>query len=137
MKQSSRTQARTEAFKLIFQIPVNGDDIEIGLKELEENSAFENNMKYVREVVLGVRDKNDELEELIGEYLGAGWRISRLSKVSLAVLKLAAYEMLYVDDVPEAVAINEAVELEKAYDEPERASFVNGVLAGISKSLKD
>lgn len=137
MKQSSRTQARTEAFKLIFQIPVNDDCIGLGLQELEENEAFANNIDYIKQVVLGVRENNEKLEALIGKYLGDGWKISRLSRVSLAVLKLAAYEMLYMKDIPEAVAINEAVELEKSYDEPERASFVNGVLAGISKSLKE
>lgn len=137
MKNSSRTQARTEAFKIIFQIPANGDGIQTGLAELEESAELKNNIEYIKRVSTGVLERNGELEELIQKHLGKGWTVSRLSRVSLAALKLAAYEMIYEQDIPEAVSINEAIELTKAYDEPERAAFVNGVLAGISKSLKD
>lgn len=134
MKQHSRTEARAEAFKLAFQMTLKNEDIETGLQEIEEDSAFSDNLEYIKGVVYGIREKNDEIEAVIEKHLKKGWKLSRLSKVSLTVLKLAVYEMLYVEDVPHGVAINEAVELVKQYDDPELAAFVNGVLAGIYRS---
>ena len=90
-------------------------------------------MPYIKSVVLGVMDKYDELSAAISENLAEGWRIERISKVARAVLMLAIYEIRYVDDVPDKVAINEAIELAKKFDEPDSSAFVNGVLAGIVK----
>ena len=73
----------------------------------------------------------DELSEIISRNLAKGWTIERISKPSRAILMLAVYEIKYVEDVPERVAVNEAVELAKLYDEPQAAPFVIGVLAGV------
>ena len=62
-----------------------------------------------------------------------GWKIDRISKVSLAILKLAIYEIKYMDDIPVKVSINEAVELDKKFDEPDNSSFINGVLGGFCR----
>ncbi len=131
MKRQTRTQARTEAFKLIFQLETNNDDMEFLIGHmLDEAPESVDNMPYIRQVVYGVDEKKDELEEDISANLGDGWKISRIPKVALCVMKLAIYEIKYVDDVPEKVAVNEAVELEKKYDDPECSAFVNGVLGG-------
>lgn len=133
MKQRSRTVARTEAFKLVFQMLMNNDEVELALEQLQQETEFSHQLPYVKQVAYGVCEHKEEIDNLISSKLKKGWRLSRLSKVSLAILEMAVYEIFYVEDVPGGVAINEAVDLVKLYDEPEQASFVNGILAGILK----
>ena len=83
--------------------------------------------EYLRTLVSGVEEKQQELDDLIGRY-AVGWKVSRISAICRAILEVALYEIAYVDDVPTGVAINEAVELCKKYEEPETAAFVNGIL---------
>lgn len=133
-KKLSRSQARCEAFKIIFELNQHMDDIDFLFDNLmNEVPASITSMPYIKNVVLGVCEKYDELSEIISQNLASGWRIERISKVSRAVLLLAVYEIKYVDDVPEKVAINEAIELAKKFDEPYSSAFVNGVLAGVVK----
>lgn len=135
MKKQTRSQARTEAFKLIFQAETNNDDMEFLIEHmLDEVPESVNNLPYIRNAVYGVIQKKDELEADISAHLSDTWKIERISKVALCVLKLAIYEIKYIDDVPEKVAVNEAVELEKKYDNPECSAFVNGVLGGFLRS---
>lgn len=136
MKNQTRSEARIEAFKLIFQTQANTEDPNFLIDAmLEEHPESEKNINYIKTVFLGVLEKNDELLEDINKNLGKSWRIDRISKVSLAVLKLAIFEIKYIDDVPHKVAINEAVEIEKKFDDPDNSAFVNGVLGGFVKSL--
>lgn len=131
-KRYSRSGAREEAFKLVFQINQHTDDMDFLFDCLTEaHPNIVSCMPYIQKVVTGVMEKEEELLNIIGENLASGWRTDRISKVSKSILLLAVYEMKYVDDVPEKVAINEAVELAKKFDEPSSASFVNGVLAGV------
>ena len=131
-KKLSRSQARCEAFKIIFQLNQHMDDVDFLLDNLmNELPASVTSMGYIKGVVYGVMDKYDELIEIIGENLASGWKPERISKVARAVLLLAIYEIKYVEDVPEKVAINEALELAKKFDMPDSSSFVNGVLAGV------
>lgn len=133
-KKQSRSEARAEAFKLVFQLETNNDDVEFLIQEMLRNRPKSiDNMEYIRQVVYGVREKNEELEADIAENLSERWSINRVSKVALVVLKIAIYEIKYVEDVPQNVAINEAVELEKKYDEPDNSAFVNGVLGGFCR----
>lgn len=133
-KKLSRSQARCEAFKIIFALNQHLDDIDFLFDNLmNEVPASITSMPYIKNVVLGVAEKYDELSAIISENLASGWRLERISKVARAVLLLAVYEIKYVDDVPEKVAINEALELAKKFDEPDSSSFVNGVLAGVVK----
>lgn len=133
-KKQSRTEARAEAFKLVFQLETNNDDIEFLIQEMLANRPKAiDNIAYIRDVVYGVHEKNAELEKDIADNLSERWSLARVSKVALAVLKIAIYEIKYVEDVPQKVAINEAVELEKKYDEPDNSAFVNGVLGGFCR----
>lgn len=135
MRKQTRIQARTEAFKLIFQLETNNDDIEFLIQHmLDEAPESIDNMPYIRQTVYGVTEKKEELEADISANLAESWTIERIPKVALCVMKLAIFEIKYVDDVPEKVAVNEAVELEKKYDDPECSAFVNGVLGGFLKS---
>ena len=89
-------------------------------------------MAYIRELTALSRKKSSELDSLIGKY-AKGWKSERISRTARAILRIALCEILYMEDVPSAVAINEAVELCKNYDEPETVAFVNGVLGGFMR----
>ena len=87
---------------------------------------------YAREIVDGVADHRDEIDELIASY-AQGWTIDRMPNVDRAVLRLASWELLHNPEVPAAVAIDEAVELAKEYSTDDSARFVNGVLGKIAQ----
>ena len=133
-KKQTRSEARAAAFTQIFQLNQQGDDKgEMMEHLLNAIPECEDNLGYKQTVVNGVDEKQSELDEIIGANLKKGWTVHRISKVSLAILRLALFEMKYVDDVPEKVAINEAVELAKTYGGEEDAKFVNGILGAIVK----
>ena len=96
----------------------------------------EKQMQYIRAVVTGVQSKRDELDGYVEKY-AIGWKTNRISRISMAIMEVAMYEMLYVEDVPVGVAINEAVELCKKYEEAETVSFVNGILGHFAKEVTD
>lgn len=143
----SRTTARENTFKLIFAKSLSRDGQEEVLNscfdevQIEEEAPLfslcedEADKDYIRLVFSGVCENKEEIEEKISANL-KGWKIDRLSRVSVAVLKLAVFEMLYVDDVPQSVAINEAVELAKKYEDEKAGAFVNGVLGAIAREEK-
>lgn len=122
-----RSQEREQAFCLVFQSMFNSDS---SLEIYEENIASVG--EYARSVADGVSLKTDDLDNLIEKY-SKGWKVKRLPKVNLAILRLAVYEVLYVDEVPASVAINEAVELAKKYSGESDYSFINGVLGALVK----
>lgn len=129
MKRQSRSAAREAAFTQIFQINQHGEELDYILDELlAEKPECRDNLGYITTVVGGVKEKRDELVNIVSQHLKKGWTVDRISKVSLTILKLALYEILYVDDVPEKVAINEAVNLAKKYGTDSDPAFVNGVL---------
>lgn len=133
----SRRSAREQAFILLFEMCFCQDDFSIDL--VKENALDSRDVEfcdYAEKVALGVNEHKDELDEIIDAHLKKGWKINRLSKVSLAVLRLAIYEMKYEEDVPFSVSINEAVELSKKFSIDE-SGFVNGVLGAISKDLEN
>lgn len=127
----SRHKLRVKAFELVFQsnlVPVS-EVIEIS--RVDEPEYYDN--KYLEKTVIGVFEDLEKIDNLIITHLKPGWSIGRLSKVVLAVLRLAVFEMLFSDDVPSSVAINEAVEITKEYGEEKEPVFVNGILASILK----
>ena len=123
----SRTEQREQAFCLVFQNLFNNEET---LAIYEENVAKVGN--YAKALFEGVNSKIEELDEIINAY-SKGWKTNRLPKVNLAILRLAIYEIKYVDDVPASVAINEAVELAKKYSGEGDYSFINGVLGSVAK----
>ncbi|MBQ9411695.1 MAG: transcription antitermination factor NusB [Oscillospiraceae bacterium] len=88
--------------------------------------------EYIRAIVRETQARRGELDLLIGQY-SRGWRVSRLSRTTAAILRCAVVEMQSVEDVPLSAAIDEAVELAKKYEGPETGAFVNGVLGGIAR----
>lgn len=91
--------------------------------------------KYIKDAVYGIESNRKEIINQIKDELSEKWEISRLSKISLAILKLAVYEMIYAK-VPYKVVINEAVELAKKYGDDSTPAFVNGILASVVKKNK-
>ena len=91
-------------------------------------------VRYIDTVVTGVANREEELDEQIQKY-SIGWDISRISKLARCILRLAIYEIQYVDDVPAGVAVSEAVRIAKKYNSDETSAFVNGILGSFIRSL--
>lgn len=127
-----RSEAREMLFKALYEIEVQKDVTEEHLDLFLKNNEIEDEatIKYIKEAVHAINNKKTELEELISKNLKKDWKLERISKTNIAILKLAIYEIKYAD-TPFKVAINEAVDLAKKYSEEAAHSFVNGVLASI------
>ncbi len=128
----NRKEARENAFLLLYEGVSKKDESaeEILQKATEERDLSVND--YVKDVFFGVYANLDALEAVIAKNL-VGWKKERVSLVSMAILRLGAYEILYRDDIPEKVSINECIELSKKYDDEKTYVFVNGVLNAIAK----
>ena len=86
--------------------------------------------EYISAIVCGVADKREEIDELIKKY-SVGWSIKRISRIAMAIMRVAIYESKYVEDVSEKIAINEAVEIAKKYYTAETVAFINGILGSV------
>ena len=132
----SRRLARDVAFKYIFEWQY-GEEEEFEQIQNLVNMQFQSRDKaYIEKAFFGVKDNLEALDKEISERT-KGWKKDRLSKVCLAALRLAVYEMLYMEDIPVSVTINEIVEIIKKYDSPEAGSYANGILGNIQKSLEE
>ena len=140
----TRTAARQLALQLSFAANFGGDLTPQEFFEEEyyhalpaEGTLFAEipgpaEFAYISTLVNGVRERAPELDAIISRY-SHGWKINRISKTALCVLRCALYEILYMPDIPPAASINEAVELAKVYDEPETVSFINGILGSFMR----
>lgn len=127
----TRREAREEAFILIFEKQFNS----IEVNEILEIAAEVRDLKpnaYINAVFSGVYDNIELIDQIITEN-AIGWKINRISKVSLCILRLAIFEIKFMEDIPVSVSINEAVELAKKYATKEDASFINGILSSVEK----
>ena len=130
----TRKEARDQAFVLIFEKGINNESVEDILEAAKECRNFlEDEDGYTLKVFTGVFEKQEEIDSIISKNL-TGWTINRISKISLAVLRLAIFEIMYMDEIPDAVSVDEAVELCKTYSIQEDAAFVNGVLGTVVRS---
>ena len=131
----TRHELREAIFKTVFQMPF----FEEGIPELSDSdpsdfiseySPSEKDKVYIISKVKGISDNLKTIDESI-EKNSNGWKLNRIGKAELAILRVAVYEILYDSDIPDKVAINEAVELAKEYADPKSAAFINGVLSGL------
>ena len=125
--------------KLTFQYEFFKKDeldaqVEVFLDQMEEDELSEEDKAFIKDRMKIIFSKVPELDEKISAQ-AKGWKISRMSGTDLAVLRLAVYEMLFDEETPSGVAINEAVELSKLYGSDDSYKFVNGVLGGVAKTL--
>ena len=138
----TRPAAREVAVRLCFSADLAGDSVDAVIGDFFEPEHYanmgseatlftetpsENDMEYIRHLVGLVAEHRAELDETVARY-ARGWTLSRISRISLAILRCAICEILYLDEVPTGTAINEAVEIAKRYEEPETARFINGIL---------
>ena len=134
---SARTKARKRALDILFQADVRGDEPSTVLaaeaKRAANEPARQASWLYAREIVDGVIDNQDAIDEQITTF-AKDWTLARMPAVDRAVLRIGAWEILYNDEVPTAVAIDEAVELVKEFSTDESGSFVHGVLARIARA---
>ena len=124
-----RTEARAAAMKLLYEWEMGGDggeETRLGMLEIKPG---ENEADYMEKLVSGVQAHVDELDAAVSKY-AVGWRTERISRVDLCILRVAIYE-LTVEKLPPAVAVNEALELARAYSTPEAVPFINGVLGSL------
>ena len=130
-KNMTRREIREQVFKMLFRVEFyNQEEMseQIALCEDDASSWKEKDKTYIFEKVEKISEKLEEIDAKINE-VSEGWKTGRMGKVDLTLIRLAVYEMLYEEDVPAKVAINEAVELAKQYGTDNSPSFVNGVLA--------
>ncbi|MCQ2513638.1 MAG: transcription antitermination factor NusB [Ruminococcus sp.] len=130
----TRSEAREQAFMLLFSKSFDDEPLEMTIDEHSE-MFIGGVCAYAQAVVTAIEDKEAEIDEDIKKYLKKGWSLSRISKPSLAILRLAIYEIKYVDNVPDSVAISEAVELAKKYTIDEN-KFINGILGSFNRDYQ-
>ena len=136
MAAMTRREAREEVFRLLFETEFHrGVPAEEVLSLAADDRGFDST-GYIRQVYLGVQENLAELDALIEKCL-KGWALDRLAKVDLAILRVAAYELAYTQDTPDAVVIDEAVTLAKRFDCPQAGKFINGVLAAALACLHE
>ena len=136
-KITGRRQAREWVVQFLFQTEFNPEELDQALGEFwndEEKTPLERDRKYVNEVIHGVIDEQVQIDRTLKRYTD-NWDVDRLGVLDRTVLRVAVYEMLFRDDVPPVVSINEAIEIAKAYSGQKSARFVNGVLDRIQKEL--
>lgn len=130
----SRRQIREHLFRILFRKEFHNRE------ELEEQMEFyfesltdpnQEDVDYIRDKFLKILEKTDEIDTMIEE-AAKGWKLNRLGKIDLTILRLAVFEMKYDDEIPVSVAINEAVEIAKIFGEENSPGFINGILASFA-----
>ncbi|EKQ58212.1 MULTISPECIES: transcription antitermination factor NusB [unclassified Clostridium] len=132
----NRKLSREKTMELLFGITLSKDTIEEAVESFIEN--YEENIKdidltYVKQALIGVQNHKAEIDKMIEANLH-NWKIDRISKVNLSILRLATYELLYDESVPRSVAINEALEIARRYSDEKSVAFINGVLDKIKEN---
>ena len=131
----SRKKARDNAFKCVYELEFGrNENIDNILRNCyEENNVSQTEKDYIEKVVRGIKDRLEQIDSIILANL-KNWSIVRIAKIDLAILRLAIYEIKYMEDIPEKVSANEAVELAKTYGNNDSKSFVNGLIAKVIES---
>ncbi|WES65459.1 transcription antitermination factor NusB [Microbacter sp. GSS18] len=134
---SARTKARKRALDILFQADVRGEELPAILAAEAKRAAGEPSREaswlYAREIIDGIVDNREAIDEQITTF-AKDWSLARMPAVDRALLRVGAWEILYNEDVPTAVAIDEAVELAKEFSTEESGAFVHGVLARIARA---
>ena len=129
----SRSKLREKVFQLVFRVAFNDEEelaqqAEFFFEEEQQEGLTEKEQKQIQDKFDCILEKLDEIDKLINEK-SVGWNVSSLGKIELAIMRLAVYEIVFDETIPDSVAINEAVELAKKFAADESPAFINGVLA--------
>ena len=133
-----RRELREAVVQLLFETEFRRDETaeDIFLISAENREYSPEDQNELRKIYFDVLDKKEAIDALINE-CSSGWKTNRISRLSLSIMRLCVYEMLYREDIPVTVSLNEAVELCKIYDEPKARPFLNGVLNGVKNKLEN
>ena len=136
MKTMGRHEQREQLFKLLFRVEFNTpnempEQVKLFFQD-DEIEYTEKVMESIESRFASIQEKLPEIDAMLNEK-AEGWNVERMGKVELTVLRIAVYEMLYDDEIPETVAINEAIEIAKKYGQAASGGFVNAVLAKFVK----
>ena len=133
----ARTKARKRALDVLYGADVRGESINQALRDetarAEADPKRANSWPYAQQIVVGITEHGDEIDELIETY-SQGWTIARMPAIDRALLRIGLWEILYNDEVPASVAIAEAVESARVHSTEDSAGFVNGLLGRIADS---
>ena len=131
----ARSKSRKRALDVLYGADVKGESINAALAEEAARNAADpkrsNSWEYARQIVVGITEHGDEIDELIETY-AQGWTLNRMPAVDRALLRIGIWEILFNDEVPDSVAIAEAVESARVHSTEDSAGFVNGLLAKIA-----
>ena len=133
----NRSLAREIAMKMLYAASLGGEEsMSEVLEQSEQVDTLDDGDKtFLENLVAGVYARQEELDGVIEKHV-QGWALNRLARVDLTILRMAAYELMYMPEVPVGVAINEAVELAKAYGEDKSSGFINGILGSVARALR-
>lgn len=126
----NRRYSREHGMKLLFGLDFSDESTEELIENYIENNQVDMekiDMEYLKDIIYGVTENKGEIDKAIEKNLSS-WKIDRISKVDLAILRLCVYEILYKKDIPNKVSVNEAINLSKKYSGAKSPSFINGVL---------
>jgi N utilization substance protein B len=141
----NRRKSRELAMKLLFQMTMNKEDYKEVISNLQENiehyvkdveediDLTDIDMEYITRILKGVEENREIIDSEIEKYL-LNWKLNRLSKVDITIMRICTYEMLFEVDIPNNASLNEALELAKKYSDEKSVSFINGVLDKIIKN---
>jgi len=131
----NRKKSRRVAMELCYSMEISKDEPSLVLENFLENYEEDKTVldkEYIIKILNAVNENKTSIDAKIEAFL-KGWKLSRISKVNLSILRLAISEMLYIDDVPKKVAINEALDVAKEYSDEKSVAFINGILDNIYK----
>lgn len=133
----TRHELREAVLQMLFETEFRRDELpeDIFMISAENREYGDAEKNEIRKIYFEILSHRDAIDSQINE-ASAGWKTTRMSKLSLSIMRLCVYEMMYRDDIPTSVSLNEAVELSKTFDEPKAKTFVNGVLNGIKNKLE-
>lgn len=126
----SRRTSREFALQGLFQIDVAKADVREAIEHVLEQEGAEIDPMFVRDLVNGTTKHVDKIDALLSKHT-TGWDLKRMANVDRNVLRMAVYEMLFHDETPTSVVLDEAIDMAKAFSTPDSGKFVNGVLAKI------
>lgn len=127
-----RTRARRQAMQILYQREITGEPVDAILASGSYNTEDGEPTEFCRELVLGVAEHQDSIDATLGA-ISEHWTVHRMPTVDRGILRLAAYEILYLGEIPASVSINEAVEMAKVYGGEDSSKFVNGVLGRLAE----
>ncbi|MDM0451954.1 transcription antitermination factor NusB [Clostridium perfringens] len=134
----NRVKSREYLLQLAYQMEITSEtalETFNSFMENEDISKDDLDLAYIKSGLLGIEENKEKLDSLIESQL-VKWKLNRISKVNLSILRISTYEILFAEDVPGKVSINEAIELCKKYSDNKSISFINGVLDKVYKNIK-